>query len=120
MSYVHIVTAVTACAPGFRIRAAAIGEGGDVTFESLAVVGLADTVAVDMDTGETEREVVAAFLDPDDGSVRPFAELVVEGWRAARILAPDEQDDARDEELAATLLEEFAAREIVERWAAES
>lgn len=120
MSYAHIVTAVTACAPGWRIRAARLAEGGDVTLETVPVVGLADTVEVDMDTGETEREVVAAYLDPEDGSVRPFADFVVEGWRAARILAPDEQDDARDEQLAAQLLEESRAREIVERWAEES
>lgn len=117
MSYVHIVTAVTACAPGFRIRAAAIDEGGDVTLETVPVVGLADAVEVDMDTGETERDVVAAYVDPLDGVVRPFADFVVEGWRAARVLAPGDAEDARDEELAAQLLVEFRAREIVERWA---
>lgn len=119
-SFAHIVTAVTACAPGFRIRAAAIDETGDVTLETVPVVGLADTVELDMDTGEVERELVAAYLDPDDGSVRPFGDLVVEGWRAARVLAPGDAEDARDAELAAQLLEEFRAREIVDRWAEES
>ncbi|EKA60750.1 hypothetical protein B277_11245 [Janibacter hoylei PVAS-1] len=117
MSTAHIVTAVTACAPGFCIRAAAIDETGVVTFESAPVVGLADTLEVDMDAGDTEREVVAAYLDPLDGVVRPFADFVVEGWRAARVLAPGDAEDARDEELAAQLLEESRARGIVERWA---
>ncbi|WP_434967351.1 hypothetical protein [Janibacter indicus] len=116
-AFAHIVTAVTACAPGWRIRAARLAETGIVTFESVPVVGLADTLEVDMESGETEREVVAAFLDPNDGSVRPVADFVVEGWRAARVLAPGDAEDARDEELTAQLLEESRAREIVERWA---
>lgn len=114
-AFAHIVTAVTACAPGFRIRAARLAETGDVTLQTAPVVGLADTLEVDMNTGETEREVVAAYLDPEDGSVRPLADFVVEGWRAARVLAPGDAEDARDEELAAQLLEESRAR-----WAEES
>lgn len=105
-AYVHDVRDVTPAPAGFRIRAARIDEAGVVTFATLPVVGFATTASVAVDGGPIDLEVGAAYLDVLDGAVRPFADLVMDGRRAARILAPDEQDDAHDEALAEQLADE--------------
>lgn len=105
-AFVHDVRDVTPAPAGWRIRAAAIDDTGTVTFESVPVVGFATVASCSLDGGPIDVELVAAFLDPLDGVVRPFADFVVGGFRAARILAPDEQDDAHDEALAEQLADE--------------
>lgn len=109
-AFAHDVRDVTPAPAGWRIRAAAIDDTGVVTFESRPVVGFATVASSPLDGGPIDVEVVAAYLDPLDGVVRPFADFVVAGFWAARIIAPDEQDDVHDEALAEQLADEQQAR----------
>ena len=106
-AYAHDVTPAPA---GFRIRAARLADTGIVTFATLPVVGFATVASCPLDGGPIDLEDVAAYLDVLDGAVRPFADLVMDGRRAARLVLPSEGDDVLDEPLAEQLADERAAR----------
>lgn len=112
-AYMHDVLDVSSCPPGWRIRCARVlapDEAGEIGLETLPVVGFATTTSYVVDGSAVDREIVAATLDPEDGAVRPFPEYVVPGFRVARVLAPDEADDAHDQVLVEQLLEERETR----------
>lgn len=105
---------ITPAPVGWSIRAAEIDESGVVTFASLPVVGFATTASVAVDGGPIDLEVGAAYLDVLDGSVRPFADLVMDGRSAARLVLPNEPEDGHDQQLEQQLTDEQTALRLIE------
>lgn len=107
----HEVRDVRPAPAGYRIRVVETRDGiPTASTVPVACFALVDTFAVDVAVSALEHDVVVAYIDPEDGEVRPFDDFAWPGRSAARVLRPGERDDAHDDALAAQLEREAAAR----------
>lgn len=107
----HEVRDVRPTPRGYRIRVVETRDGITTTSTvPVACFALVDTFAVDVAVSALEQDVVVAYIDPEDGEVRPFDDFAWPGRSAARVLLPGERDDTHDDALAAQLEREAAAR----------
>lgn len=107
----HEVRDVRPAPAGYRVRVLETRDGlTTARTVPVACFALVDSFAVDVPVATLERDVVVAYVDPEDGEVRPFHDLARPGRSAARVLTPGELDDAHDGLLAGQLEREAAAR----------